>query len=42
MKEIDKIQYLNVSEISEIFHQKITENEIEKYFEAGKLNGIKI
>ena len=42
MKEIDKIQYLNVSEISEIFHQKITENEIEKYFEAGKINGIKI
>lgn len=42
MKEIDKIQYLNVSEISEIFHHKITENEIEKYFEAGKINGIKI
>jgi len=42
MKEIDKIQYLNVSEISEIFHQNITENEIEKYFEAGKINGIKI
>jgi len=42
MKEIDKIQYLNVSEISEIFHQKITENEIEKYFDAGKIKGIKI
>ena len=42
MKEIDKIQYLNVSEISEIFHQKITKDEIEKYFAAGKINGIKI
>ena len=42
MEEIDKIQYLNVSEISEIFHQKITENEIKKYFEAGKIKGIKI
>jgi len=42
MKEIDKIQYLNITEISEIFHQKITEDEIMKYFEAGKINGIKI
>ena len=42
MKEIDKIQYLNISEICELFHQKITEEEIEKYFEDGKINGIKI
>ncbi len=42
MKDIDKIQYLNVSEIYEVLDQKITEEEIEKYFEDGKINGIKI
>ncbi|MFX1447128.1 MAG: class I SAM-dependent methyltransferase [Promethearchaeota archaeon] len=42
MKEINKILYLNISEISEVFHQKITEDEIEMYFEAGKINGLKI
>lgn len=43
MKEIDNIKYFNVADICEnVFHNKITQEEIIGYFEAGKIIGKKI
>lgn len=42
MKKLKDIEYFNVAEISEMFHKKISEDEISKYFENGKIKGKKI
>ncbi|UCC20818.1 MAG: hypothetical protein JSV62_05935, partial [Promethearchaeota archaeon] len=42
MKEINNEEYFNAAEISERFHKRITIEEIEEYFEKGKIRGKKI
>ncbi|MFX1320453.1 MAG: class I SAM-dependent methyltransferase [Promethearchaeota archaeon] len=42
MKEIDNVTYFNINDISDMFHKKISANEIRGYFEEGKIKGKKI
>ena len=42
MKEIEGIEYFDVADISEMFHGKMSEDELRKYFEDGKIKGKKI
>jgi len=42
MKEIDNVEYFDINDISEMFHKKISAEEIRGYFEEGKIKGKKI
>ena len=42
MKKINDIEYHDIKEIAEIFHNRINQDEIRNYFESGKIKGKKI
>ena len=42
MKEINNVKYFDIVDIREIFHNKISEEEIRNYFEEEKIKGKKI
>lgn len=42
MKEIDNVEYFDINDISEMFHKKISAEEIRGYFEEGEIKGKKL
>jgi len=42
MKEVDGVNYYNISEICEMFHNRLSQDEIEAHFQTNKIHGIKI
>ena len=42
MKELDNVKYYNISEIYEMFHKRLSQDEIKEHFETGRIHGRKI
>ena len=42
MKEVDEVKYYNISEISGMLHDRLSQDEIKAHFRTNKIHGIKI